>query len=53
MSKDCLILNGDGRPLSYFPLSSVDWKTAVKLVITRNVIIIKEHEDWIVRSPST
>ena len=53
MSKDCLILNGDGRPLSYFPLSSVDWKTAVKLVITRNVIIIKEHEDWTVRSPST
>ena len=53
MSKECLILNGDGRPLSYFPLSSVDWKTAVKLVITRNVIIIKEHEDWTVRSPST
>ena len=53
MSKDCLILNGDGRPLSYFPLSSVDWKTSVKLVITRYVIIIKEHVDWIVRSPST
>ncbi|MFL2762434.1 MAG: hypothetical protein ACJ0DN_01115 [Gammaproteobacteria bacterium] len=50
MSKDCLILNGNGRPLSYFPLSAVDWKTAVKLVFTRNVIIVKEHSDWIVRS---
>ena len=46
MSNDCLILNGNGKPLSYFPLSAVDWKTAVKLVFTRNVIVIKEHEDW-------
>ena len=44
MSNDCLILNGNGKPLSYFPLSAVDWKTAVKLVFTRNVIVIKEHE---------
>ena len=52
MSSDCLILNGNGKPLSYFPLSAVDWKTAVKLVFTRNVIVIKEHDDWEVRSPS-
>ena len=52
MSKDCLLLNGNGKPVSYFPLSTIDWKTAVKLVYTRNVIIIKNHEDWSVRSPS-
>ena len=52
MSNHCLILNGNGRPLSYFPLSAVDWKTAVKLVFTRNVIVVKEYSDWIVRSPS-
>ena len=46
MSNHCLILNGNGRPLSYFPLSAVDWKTAVKLVFTRNVIVIKEYSDW-------
>ena len=51
MSNDCLILNGNGKPLSYFPLSAVDWKTAVKLVFTRNVIVIKEHNNWEVRSP--
>ena len=52
MSNDCLILNGNGKPLSYFPLSAVDWITAVKLVFTRNVIVIKEHDTWEVRSPS-
>ena len=52
MSKDCLLLNGNGRPVSYFPLSTIDWKTAMKLVFTRNVIVIRNHQDWQVRSPS-
>ena len=29
MSKDCLLLNGNGKPVSYFPLSTIDWKTAI------------------------
>ena len=52
MSRDCLLLNGNGKPVSFFPLSVVNWKTAIKLVITRNVIVIKDHADWFVRSPS-
>ena len=52
MSQDCLLLNGNGKPISYFPLSVVDWKTAIKLVVTRNVIIVREHRDWFVHSPS-
>ena len=52
MSNACLLLNGNGKPLSYFPLSTIDWKTCLKLVLTKNVIIIKNHENWIVRSPS-
>ena len=52
MSNDCLLLNGNGKPLSYFPLSTIDWKTSIKLVLTKNVIIIKNHDDWVVRSPS-
>ena len=52
MSQDCLLLNGNGKPISYFPLSVVDWKTAIKLVVTRNVIIVREHPDWFVHSPS-
>ena len=52
MSNDCLLLNGNGKPLSYFPLSTIDWKTSIKLMLTKNVIIIKNHDDWVVRSPS-
>ncbi len=52
MSEDCLLLNGNGRPISYLPLSVITWKTAIKLTITRSVIVIKEHKDWVVRSPS-
>ena len=52
MSGDCLLLNGNGKPVSYFPLSVVDWKTALKLIITRNVVVIKDHANWLVRSPS-
>lgn len=49
---DCLLLNGNGKPVSLFPLSIISWKTAVKLFLTREVFLIKEHKDKIVRSPS-
>ena len=52
MSADCLILNRDGRPLSFFPLSVVDWHSAIKLTLNRKVFVVKDHSDWIVRSPS-
>ena len=32
MSNDCLLLNGNGKPVSYFPLSTIDWKTAIRLL---------------------
>ena len=49
---DCLLLNGNGKPVSLFPLSIISWKTAVKLFLTREVFLIKEYKDKIVRSPS-
>ena len=49
---DCLLLNGNGKPVSLFPLSIISWKTAVKLFLTREVFLIKEHKDKVVRSPS-
>ena len=52
MSSDCLLLNGNGKPVSYFPLSTINWKTAIRLLFTKNVIIIKNHDSWRVRSPS-
>lgn len=52
LSRDCLLLNGNGKPVSFFPLSVINWKTAVKLLLARNVILIKAHDDQYVRSPS-
>jgi len=38
--------------LAFFPLSVINWKTAIKLLLARNVILIKAHDDQYVRSPS-
>ena len=46
-----LVLNADFRPLSYFPLSLLDWQEAVKAVVTGRVNVISEY-DQVVRSPS-
>ena len=52
MSQDCLLLNGNGKPVSFFPLSVINWKTAVKLLLAKNVILVKEYDNKVVRSPS-
>lgn len=50
---DCLILNKDGTPLSLMPLSVVSWQVAIRLVTLEKVRVLKEHDNWEVRSPST
>ena len=52
LSQDCLLLNGNGKPVSFFPLSVINWKTAIKLLLARNVILIKSYDNQYVRSPS-
>lgn len=52
MSQDCLLLNGNGKPVSFFPLSVINWKTAIKLLLAKNVILVKEYDNKVVRSPS-
>ena len=49
---DTLILNSDGNPLSMMPLSSVTWQTAIRLLTLDKVFVLKDHDDWVVRSPS-
>lgn len=49
---DCLILNKDGTPLSLMPLSVVTWQVAIRLLTLDKVRVLKEHDDWEVRSPS-
>ena len=47
---DVLILNADGMPLSSVPLSVVNWQIAMRLLFTDKVRVLKEYDDWIVRS---
>lgn len=47
-----LVLNADFRPLNYFPLSIMDWETAIKNIYEGNLSVVAEY-DTVVRSPST
>ncbi len=47
---DCLLLNADGMPLSLVPLSVVDWQVAMRLLFTDKVKVLKNYDDWVVRS---
>lgn len=47
-----LLLNADYRPMSYFPLSTLPWQTAVKLKYEDVIDVVAEYEEEI-RSPST
>lgn len=47
---DTLLLNADGQPMSYIPLSVVPAVKALKLVYSGKVQILKEYEDWTIRS---
>lgn len=47
---DVLVLNSDGQPLSLVPLSVVSWQVALRLIFTEKVKILKEYDDWVVRS---
>lgn len=50
---DVLILNADGNPLSLMPISIINWQVAIRLVFVDKVQTLVEHDDWVVRSPST
>lgn len=47
---DTLLLNHDGTPLAMLPPSIIEWTYAIKLVYLGKVVVIKEHDDWVVRS---
>lgn len=47
---DTLILNADGTPLSQVPLSIISWQVAMRLLFTEKVRVLKDYDDWEVRS---
>lgn len=49
---DVLVLNADGQPVSYLPLSAVEWKEAITYLWLDKVTVLDWYDDWIVRSAS-
>jgi 5-methylcytosine-specific restriction endonuclease McrA len=47
---DTLILNADGQPLSFLPISVIDWQEAIRYMVLDKAHIVSWHENWIVRS---
>lgn len=47
---DVLVLNCDGTPLSQIPLSVVPWQVALRLHFSEKARVIKEYNNWVVRS---
>ena len=47
---DTLILNANGMPLSHIPLSVISWQDAMRLVYLGKVKVLKEYDNWEVRS---
>lgn len=49
---DTLILNKDAYPLSMVPLSVISWQVAIRLISLGKVRVLKNYDDWFVRSPT-
>jgi 5-methylcytosine-specific restriction endonuclease McrA len=47
---DTLLLNADGLPVSYMPLSTLIWEDAIKYMVLDKADVLAWHENWIVRS---
>lgn len=52
IGNDCLVLNSDGMPISYLPISTCSWREAVTDAYLDNVVVLHTHADWMVRSSS-
>jgi hypothetical protein len=47
-----LLLNADAQPVSYLPLSAIEWKEAITYLWLNKVTVLEWYDDWMVRSES-
>lgn len=47
---DVLILNADAQPVSYLPLSIIQWKEAIRYIYHDKCDVLEWYDDWTVRS---
>ena len=49
---DVLVLNADAQPVSYLPLSVIQWKEAITYLYLDKCNVLEWYDDWVVSSPS-
>lgn len=49
---DVLLLNADAQPVSYLPLSAIQWKEAIMYMYHDKCTVLEWYDDWMVHSPS-
>lgn len=49
---DVLVLNADAQPVSYLPLSVIQWKEAITYMWLDKCNVLEWYDDWVVSSPS-
>ena len=47
---DCLLLNADGQPVTFLPLSAITWQESVSLLWQDKVVVLDWYDDWTVHS---
>jgi 5-methylcytosine-specific restriction endonuclease McrA len=47
---DTLVINADGAPVSYLPLSAVKWKEAILYMFHDKCTVLDYYDDWMVHS---
>jgi 5-methylcytosine-specific restriction endonuclease McrA len=47
---DTLVINADGQPVSYLPLSAVQWKEAILYMYLDKCNVLEWYDDWVVHS---
>ena len=45
-----LLLNADAQPVSYLPLSAIQWQDAITYLWLDKVTVLEWYDDWMVRS---
>lgn len=47
---DTLVLNADGSPISFMPLSTITWEESIKYMVLDKAVVLAWHDNWIVHS---
>ena len=44
------MLNADGAPISWLPLSTISWEEAIKFMVLEKATVLESYDDWVVHS---